>query len=160
MGDVHPSEVKTALIERLATLCALPEATVFLASTGSESVEFALKTALLVTGKPNALAFRGAYHGLAHGALEVGGLERFRTPFAAQLRNATAFADFPQAGEPGSLARTEAQIENVLQRDPTLGAVIVEPIQGRAGRRRSRRMGFCARCGASPTRAAWCCHLR
>jgi 4-aminobutyrate aminotransferase-like enzyme len=32
-----------------------------LASTGSEAVEIALKTALLATGKPGVLAFEGAY---------------------------------------------------------------------------------------------------
>jgi 4-aminobutyrate aminotransferase-like enzyme len=133
MGDVHPTAIKTELLERLAALAPLERPATFLCSTGAEAVEFALKTALLWTGKPNAIAFHGAYHGLAHGALEVTGIAKFRDPFAAQLRGATSFVDFPRAGDPASLARTLAQIEAALVRDARIGALVVEPIQGRAG---------------------------
>ena len=133
MGDVHPSDVKAALVERLAALVPQPGAKVFLCTSGSESVEFALKTALLATGRPNALAFAGAYHGLAHGALEVTGIEKFRAPFRAQLRNATRFVPFPDRREPESLARALGAVRDALRDDASLGAVVVEPIQGRAG---------------------------
>ncbi len=100
---------------------------------GAESVEFALKTALLATGRPNALAFSGSYHGLAHGALEVTGIRRFRAPFAAQLRNATAFVAFPDASDPLALERSLTAVDAALRADRSIGALIVEPIQGRAG---------------------------
>jgi 4-aminobutyrate aminotransferase-like enzyme len=133
MGDVHPSDVKAELLERLAALAPLPEGKAYLCTSGSESVEFALKTALLYTGRPNALAFLGAYHGLAHGALEVTGIERFREPFRAQLRNETAFVEFPDRRDPSSLERVLARIEERLATDASIGAVILEAIQGRAG---------------------------
>ncbi|HMD02002.1 MAG TPA: aminotransferase class III-fold pyridoxal phosphate-dependent enzyme, partial [Candidatus Baltobacteraceae bacterium] len=74
MGDVHPSDVRVRLLEKLAALAPVDEPKTFLGSTGSESIEFALKTAMLATGEPNALAFGGAYHGLSYGALEVAGI--------------------------------------------------------------------------------------
>jgi 4-aminobutyrate aminotransferase-like enzyme len=51
MGDVHPTEVKVELLEKLAALAPGDLAKVFLASTGAEAVEAALKTAILATGK-------------------------------------------------------------------------------------------------------------
>ena len=51
MGDVHPSAPKVVLLERLAALAPWDEARAVLASTGSEAVEIALKTALLATGR-------------------------------------------------------------------------------------------------------------
>jgi acetylornithine/succinyldiaminopimelate/putrescine aminotransferase len=123
MGDVHPSDVKTALLERLAELAPLDDARVFLCSGGAESVEFALKTARLATGKRGVLAFRGAYHGLTYGTLEVGGIEKFRAPWSDQLEGFGTFAAF---GDPAAAARA-------LDAAPETGAILVEPIQGRAG---------------------------
>jgi 4-aminobutyrate aminotransferase-like enzyme len=134
MGDVHPSDVKVALIERLAALAPLDDPRVFLASGGAESIEFALKSALLATGKPGVLAFDGAYHGLSYGTLEIGGIAKFRDPWAAQLRGFGSFAPFPNRRDPASAARSLAAIEAALgdAGDP-IGAVVAEPIQGRAG---------------------------
>ena len=133
MGDVHPSDVKTLLLERLAALAPLDDPRIFLCSGGAESVEFALKTAALATGKPDAIAFASAYHGLSYGALEVGGIEKFRAPWRDQLRNANAFVDFPERRSAGSAASTLRDIATLLETRATIGAVIVEPIQGRAG---------------------------
>jgi len=133
MGDVHPTEVKVRLLEALAAIAPFPQARSFLCSSGAESVEFALKTAFLATGKPNALAFEGAYHGLSYGTLEVGGLERFREPWRAQLRDAARFVGYPDARHTGSLERALEEIEATLRAQPSIGAAIVEPILGRAG---------------------------
>ncbi len=133
MGDVHPSESKTRLLERLAALAPFEQARAFLCSSGSEAVEFALKTAYLAVGERNVLAFDGAYHGLSYGALEVGGIAKFRDPWRAQLRDETTFVSFPDLRQPHSLERTLDAVAKALKRDPSLGAVIVEPILGRAG---------------------------
>ncbi|MBD5633013.1 MAG: aspartate aminotransferase family protein, partial [Candidatus Eremiobacteraeota bacterium] len=133
MGDVHPTDVKTRLLARLAELAPVDDAKTFLCSTGAESVEFALKTALLVTGKPNVLAFRDAYHGLSYGALEICGIPKFRLPWSAQLRAGATFAPFPDPREPGSEERSLRAVREALGSDGSIGAVIVEPIQGRAG---------------------------
>ncbi|MBC5809842.1 MAG: aspartate aminotransferase family protein, partial [Candidatus Eremiobacteraeota bacterium] len=133
MGDVHPSDVKVALLQRLAGLAPVDEPRTFLCSSGAESVEFAMKSAMLATGKPDVLAFHGAYHGLSYGALEAGGIEKFRAPWRAQLRNAAAFVDFPDRREPASARRSLDAIEAALAARGSIGAVLAEPIQGRAG---------------------------
>jgi 4-aminobutyrate aminotransferase-like enzyme len=104
-----------------------------LCSTGSEAVEFALKTAMLATGKPDAIAFQGAYHGLSHGALEVSGNPTFRDPWRTQLRDATTFLTFPAEHERNHPEDAFERIENAFRAKRSIGALIVEPIQGRAG---------------------------
>jgi 4-aminobutyrate aminotransferase/(S)-3-amino-2-methylpropionate transaminase len=151
MGDVHPPALKVELLERLAALAPWPETRGVLASTGSEAVEIALKTAYLATGKPGLLAFEGGYHGLTLGSLAVTSRALFRAPFERRLYAGVAFAPFPVArpatttsgsAEPGAVARGSAEeslarVRHLLRAgapngDP-IGAVIVEPVQGRAG---------------------------
>ncbi|HEY8297751.1 MAG TPA: aspartate aminotransferase family protein [Candidatus Baltobacteraceae bacterium] len=124
MGDVHPTEVKTKLLEKLAAIAPGDLSKTFLASTGSEAVEAALKTAVIATGKAAFAAFRGAYHGLSLGALAVSGIEKFRTPFAALIPQSTLFFDYGQPLE---------QVRAQLQARTDIAAMIVEPLQGRGG---------------------------
>jgi 4-aminobutyrate aminotransferase-like enzyme len=133
MGDVHPSDVKVRLLRELAALAPVDDARTFLCSSGAESVEFALKTALLATGAPKVLAFEGGYHGLSYGTLEIGGIAKFREPWRAQLRDDTRFVAFPDARDGGSLARALDAISRALRRERDVGAIVAEPIQGRAG---------------------------
>jgi 4-aminobutyrate aminotransferase-like enzyme len=133
MGDVHPTAVRARLLEKLSTLAPLDRPRTFLCSTGSEAIEFALKSAALATGEPNVLAFGGAYHGLSYGALEVSGIPKFRRPWLKQLRGTTTFVRYPDGRERGTLERALDGVEKTLKRDRTIGAVLVEPIQGRAG---------------------------
>ncbi|TAM58883.1 aspartate aminotransferase family protein [bacterium] len=123
MGDVYPTAVKVALMERLIQLTGLGK--VVLCGGGSEAVEVALKTALLATRKPRVLAFEGAYHGLTLGALRVAGIAKFRAPFAALVEEPLLL--------PFDCDTTE--VERALAHDSTIGAVIVEPLQGRGGER-------------------------
>ncbi|HEY0798149.1 MAG TPA: aspartate aminotransferase family protein [Candidatus Baltobacteraceae bacterium] len=133
MGDVHPSGVRTELVERLAALAPVDDARVFLSTTGSEAIEFALKTAMLATGEPDVLAFGGAYHGLSYGTLDICGIPKFRKPWLAQLRESTSFVPFPDMRELRSLDIGLDRVERVLRKRRSIGAVVVEPIQGRAG---------------------------
>jgi 4-aminobutyrate aminotransferase/(S)-3-amino-2-methylpropionate transaminase len=150
MGDVHPPALKVRLLERLAELMPWRETRGVLASTGSEAVEIALKTALLATGKPGVLAFEGAYHGLTLGSLAVTWRPHFRSPFVARLYGGVAFAPFPTGRGPARGASADAALERVRRLlregapngDP-IGAVIIEPVQGRAGVRLARD-GFMA----------------
>ncbi len=72
MGDVHPSRIKVELCEMLSKVTferwGMGSAKTILCNSGSESIEAALKTALLYNGKPGVLSFVGAYHGLGYGA--------------------------------------------------------------------------------------------
>ena len=69
MGDVHPPVRKVELLERLSELSPWSASRGILASSGSEAVEAALKTAQLATGRPGIIAFQGGYHGLTMGSL-------------------------------------------------------------------------------------------
>jgi 4-aminobutyrate aminotransferase-like enzyme len=144
MGDVHPPAAKVELLERLARLAPSPwdGARTVLASTGSEAVEIALKTALVATGRPGVLAFEGAYHGLTLGSLAATARPLFREPFEARLYPGVAFAPFPgpdprpdEAGADVALARVAAVLEEGAPNGDPIGAVILEPVQGRGGLR-------------------------
>ncbi len=149
MGDVHPPAVKVELLERLARLSPLDDPRIVLGVTGSDAVEAALKTAVLHTGKPGVLAFTGAYHGLGYGALSVTHRAHFRAPFEAQLNPHVVRAGYPHPYRPprrpgfpeppahpdevaaASLADVKRALEGETGR--RVGAVIVEPVQGRGG---------------------------
>ena len=131
MGDVHPSDVKTQLLERLAHLTPGDLQKTYLTTGGAEAVEFALKTAVLATGKSRFVAYRGAYHGLSLGTLEVIGIAKFRDPFAGLIGERTTWLDFPNAD--ANLADALADAAAALDADPDVAAIIVEPIQGRGG---------------------------
>jgi 4-aminobutyrate aminotransferase-like enzyme len=138
MGDVHPPSVKVDLQERLCALAPWDDTRVILASTGSEAVEAALKTAQLKTGRPGIVAFEGAYHGLTMGALAVTDRAHFRSPFEERLYKGVVFAPYPGAGSRGkatkaSLAAVRAALEAGAPNGDAIGTVIVEPVQGRAG---------------------------
>jgi len=134
MGDVHPPALKVELLERLAAFAPWTETRGVLASTGSEAVEIALKTALLATGKPGLLAFEGGYHGLTLGSLAVTSRALFRAPFERRLYAGVAFAPFPTAGaDDAVLDRVRQLLRDGAPNGDPIGAVIVEPVQGRAG---------------------------
>lgn len=148
MGDVHPPEVKVELLEELAGVAPWPETRSVLGLSGGEAVEIALKTAVLVTGKPGVLCFSGAYHGLSYGALAVTDRAQFRAPFDAQLNPHVVLAEYPHPYRPSlalrsgtewpspeeisraALEHAEAALERAGSR---VGAVLIEPIQGRGG---------------------------
>jgi 4-aminobutyrate aminotransferase-like enzyme len=125
MGDVHPPAVKVELLEALARR--FPgggPARTILGCSGADAVEGALATALLATRRPGVVAFEGAYHGLSLGALDCTWRPEFRDPFAARLPRQTCFARFGEAEDALRAAR-ESGLE--------VGAVLVEPVQGRGG---------------------------
>jgi 4-aminobutyrate aminotransferase-like enzyme len=150
MGDVHPSEAKSDLCRRLSQLTFekwnLGPAKTILTNSGSEAVEAALKTAWLATKKRGVLAFTGGYHGLGYGALTVTGRSLFRDPFGAQLADFATFMPFPtcqhcpfgatnrepSACPPDCMNTFLIQAENLLKKG-TIGAILVEPVQGRGG---------------------------
>jgi len=127
LGDAHPSVVRLELLEALVRLFpgGVP-ARAILGSSGSDAVEMALETAILATGAPGIVAFEGAYHGLSLGARDATWRPMFREPFEARLPGLTAFARFGEARDVLRAARDCGA---------PVGAVLVEPIQGRGGER-------------------------
>jgi 4-aminobutyrate aminotransferase/(S)-3-amino-2-methylpropionate transaminase len=125
LGDLHPSESKIRLLERLSERFGGRQA--ILGQSGADALSAALKTAVLATGRPRVLAFAGAYHGLSYGPLALCGLrESYRAPFAAQLNPSVNFVEYPSDGP--TLARALAAVRRELE-----GAVVFEPILGRGG---------------------------
>ncbi|MEQ9399677.1 MAG: aspartate aminotransferase family protein [Longimicrobiales bacterium] len=141
MGDVHPPAIKVDFLEALATRLPWPESRAVMASTGAEAVEIALKTARIATGRPGVLAFEGGYHGLTLGALAVTSRPHFRAAFEERLYQGVAFAPFPDplrdGADAGSLAleRVADMMRGGAPGGEAIGAILVEPVQGRAGAR-------------------------
>ncbi len=130
LGDVHPSDRKIELMERLCELSPFEDARVILSLSGSDAVDGALKTAQLVTRKPGVIAFEGGYHGLASGPLALNGYRSaMREPFAGSLNPHVQFVPFATSGE--HLAALVARLRHLDTSQ--IGALIVEPIQGRGG---------------------------
>ena len=123
MGDVHPTGLKVELCEQLSKLTfekwGAGSGKVVLSNSGFEAVETAIKTARLATGKRRVMAFTNGYHGLGYGSLLGTDLEKFRGPFVDQLAEVTNRVKY------GSFE---------LPNDDEIGAVLVEPIQGRGGK--------------------------
>lgn len=140
----YPSQIELA--ETLATM--VPgggEWRVFFANSGAEAVEASIKLAKWKTGRPNLVAFTGAFHGRTHGALSLTcskstqkqrfhpllpGVyhapypDTFRGPFAGDPRRQAEYCGkewfeqylFAQNIEPDSVA-----------------AIVVETVQGEGG---------------------------
>jgi 4-aminobutyrate aminotransferase-like enzyme len=128
LGDVHPSDVKIRLLERLARLAGGPG---MLGQSGADALSAALKTAVLHTGRSGVIAFRGAYHGLSYGPLAICGLRQsYRAPFLGQLNPSVAFVDYParEADAAAALAAVRRELET-----GAVGALVFEPILGRGG---------------------------
>ena len=151
MGDVHPHALKGQLAQALSKITyerwartefrntqkhphphEMPprHAKTIFCNSGFEAVEAALKTAHLATGKPGVIAFDGAYHGLGYGTLSTTHRPMFRAPFQRQLGKFGHFISFPETKR--ALKQTRASLQMLFKKHP-VGAVLVEPIQGRAG---------------------------
>lgn len=134
MGDVHPTELKVRLCEKLVAMSferwGEGHGKVILANSGFESIETALKTALMATGKSGVVSFEGGYHGLGYGALMAGSFERFRTPFKSQLAEVQHVLPFPRSEAEMVFFRDKLQALNGSE----IGAMVVEPILGRGGK--------------------------
>ena len=134
MGDIHPHALKAELARELSRitfqrLAKRTGKTIF-CNSGFEAVEAALKTAHLATGRTRIIAFEDAYHGLGYGALNATWRSDFRSPFRRQIGGFASFLPFPRAQ--ADLAKLEPRLAAVLRKHK-VGAILVEPIQGRGG---------------------------
>jgi 4-aminobutyrate aminotransferase len=102
---------------------------------GSEAIEMALSLARQVTGRFKTISFWDSFHGAGFAAAGVGGEEHFHGGIGPLLPGAF-HVDFPNYyRNPWGFIREEdvdaeclRQIENVLQREPEMSAIIGEPV--------------------------------
>lgn len=147
LGDLQPHVAREKLARRLAALGGACSR-VLLATTGSEAVELALKTAALATGRRRVVAFEGAYHGQLGAALDV----THFPPSPALTRAAgpprAIHIPYPDPDhcplerdcgtrsggcDLSCFEEGWKRVERECASPDPPGAVIVEPIQGRAG---------------------------
>jgi len=135
LGDLHPHAAREKLVRRLSALGG-SLSKVLLASTGSEAVELALKTAALFTGRRRVVAFEGGYHGMSGRALDVthfpASPAMVRAPGPPQAIH-IPFPDASRSTHRYDLDEAWRRVASELSGPDPPGSIIVEPIQGRAG---------------------------
>jgi 4-aminobutyrate aminotransferase-like enzyme len=129
MGDVYPSIAKVEVLEQLAAALPAHLSKGALALSGGQAVEIAVKTAQIATGAQGFINFQGSYHGLDLGILPLTSRRDFKQPFAGWLPE-DRVTELPFACD-------LLEVKKAIQAQKSAGfgcaAVIVEPIQGRAG---------------------------
>jgi len=135
MGDVHPNQQKVNILREISRITyerwTEQKGKTILSNSGFEAVETALKSAVMASGKSGIISFENGYHGLGYGALLGLGLKGFSEPFKQQLAEVSTALPFPTNAE-----QLEQFKDALSYLDPSLiGAVLVEPIQGRGGKR-------------------------
>ncbi|MES2154769.1 MAG: aspartate aminotransferase family protein [bacterium] len=115
-----PSPVRGEFLERLHRLVPAHLERSFLANSGTEAVEAALKHAVAATGRTRIVAMRNSFHGRTLGALAATFRLQYREPFQALLPP----VDFVPLNDAAAL---EAAVTDAT------AAIIVEPVQGEGG---------------------------
>jgi 4-aminobutyrate aminotransferase len=128
----HP--VHADLCERLAgSAPAMGPARVFLANSGTEAVEGALKLARHRTRRPNVIAFYGAFHGRSLGSLSLTSSKaKYRSGFGI-VTPGSYHAPFAFDGELTGADYIERVLFRRMTEPDDVAAVFVEPIQGEGG---------------------------
>lgn len=116
--EMFYNDKRAALEEKLCTLSGYPR--VFLCSSGTESVEAALKFARITTGRTGFVATMRGFHGRTMGALSATWEKKYREPFEPLV---PGFAHMPYNN-------LEALAGAV---DDNIAAVILEVVQGEGG---------------------------
>lgn len=121
LSNVHNSfynDTRAKFLSKLHSIIPLDQT--FISSTGTESIEAAIKFARLVTGRKNILSARGGYHGRTMGTLSATFIPKYQKPFMPLVPGFKSVA-FNKINE----------LKRAINSDTA--AVILEPIQGEAG---------------------------
>lgn len=135
----HDTDVRYALADAVLETTGGDLDQVFFMSTGSESIDAALKIARAVTGRHGVVTFSGAFHGKTASAVTLGGETRIRDVFGSNVSGPVVRALFPNPYRwpfPGDVDTTalnflEAQIQ--AEGSQRLGAILLEPFLGAGG---------------------------
>ena len=127
----HP--IYAELCERLDASSPMPKSRTFLANSGTEAVEGALKLARHHTGRPNVIAFYGAFHGRSLGSLSLTSSKaKYRSGFGI-VTPGSYHAPFAFDGEPNGVEYIEEVLFQRMTEPDDVAAIFVEPIQGEGG---------------------------
>jgi 4-aminobutyrate aminotransferase len=113
--------------ERLAAVSPMPGPTrVFLANSGTEAVEAAIKLARYATGRPNLVAFHGGFHGRSLGSLALTASRAHYRGGFGPLMPGVYHAPY------GDLDALDAVLRHLTPPSDVAG-IVVEPILGEGG---------------------------
>ena len=127
--DRFTTPAADALCDRLSSLAPMPDARVFLTSSGSEAVDSAMKlarAAFAVAGEPDrtiVVGRRSSYHGVTYGGLSAQGLPLNKDGFGSLLEDVVQ-VDHESTDEVGALFE---------QQGDRIAMVIAEPVMGAGG---------------------------
>ncbi len=114
------NEARSGLLQKITRIAPKGLNKVFLANSGAEAVECAIKLARKFSGKPEIIAMMGAFHGKTMGALSATWDRKYREPFKPLVPE---FKHVP----PDNLEKVREAITEKT------AAVLVEPIRGEGG---------------------------
>ncbi len=127
----HP--VYAELCERLSKSAPMPDARTFLANSGTEAVEAALKLARYHTRRPNVIAFYGGFHGRSLGSLSLTSSKaKYRSGFGI-VTPGSYHAPFAYDGDVTGAQYIESVLFEHMTEPGDVAAIFVEPIQGEGG---------------------------
>ncbi len=118
--STYGNDTRLRFFEALRPMVPAPLARAFLASTGTEAIECAIKFARQATGRPGIVSLQRAFHGRTLGALSATAKAEYRKPFEPLV--------------PG-FSRIAPEDEEALKAAITTetAAFLFEPVQGEGG---------------------------
>lgn len=130
----YTNQPAVELAQKLASLAPPPLRKVLFVPGGALAIGVAMKIARLATGRHKTLSMWGAFHGASLEAASIGGEALFREGLGPLLPGAEHVAPPNQYrctyGCGGSCdLRCAESLEDVLQREGDIGAVIAEPVR-------------------------------
>jgi 4-aminobutyrate aminotransferase len=132
-------EMNIRLAERLVSITAPGLDLCFLANSGAEAVDGAIKLARRVLGRTEIIAFEGAFHGRTLAATSLTSSKQHYREGYAPLLPGVHLVPYPDGGDTpagaAAVAATRAAVERVFRRTAGTGvaAIIVEPVLGEGG---------------------------
>jgi acetylornithine/LysW-gamma-L-lysine aminotransferase len=114
------NKARSQLLQKIIQIAPKNLNKVFLANSGAEAVECAIKLARKFSGKPEIIAMMGAFHGKTMGALSATWDKKYREPFKPLVPE---FKHVP----PDNLKKVSNAITEKT------AAILVEPIRGEGG---------------------------
>ena len=138
-------EPQVRLAEELAAIAPMPGGVrTFFGNSGAEAIEASIKLARYTTGRPNIIAFLGAFHGRTLGALSLTASKVVQRRGFGPLMPGVYHAFYPDRYRPPLGATPEScadacidyiehQLFTQLVSPDEVAAIVVEPVQGEGG---------------------------